>query len=124
MPKFRKKPVVVEAVQTVDRVEIETLEGTMVAEPWDWIITGVAGERYPCKPDIFRRTYELVGPDATRTDTERLDAVICGGVQASLVEPKDRPSFWYSNVRPSNEYATYRAAIDAAMDADAKREEV
>jgi len=58
MQKFRKRPVVIEATQTTTRVEIETLEGTMVAEPGDWIITGVKGERYPCKPDIFEMTYE------------------------------------------------------------------
>lgn len=32
----------------------------MVASPGDWIITGVHGEKYPCKPDIFEKTYELV----------------------------------------------------------------
>ena len=41
-----------------DNVEIETLEGTMTAQPGDWIIKGVAGELYPCKPDIFAQTYE------------------------------------------------------------------
>ena len=39
---------------------IETLEGGHVVCPGDWIITGVKGERYPCKPDIFEVTYELV----------------------------------------------------------------
>lgn len=39
-------------------IEIETLEGTMRAEPGDWIIRGVKGEFYPCKPDIFEATYE------------------------------------------------------------------
>ena len=56
--KFRKKPVVIEAERTTVAVDIETLEGTMRAEPGDWIITGVKGERYPCKPDIFEATYE------------------------------------------------------------------
>lgn len=37
---------------------VETLEGNMIASPGDWIITGVAGEKYPCKPDIFEKTYE------------------------------------------------------------------
>ena len=40
---------------------IVTLEGAMHASPGDWIITGVKGERYPCKPDIFAATYEAVG---------------------------------------------------------------
>lgn len=37
---------------------IETREGVMVAEPGDWIIRGIKGELYPCKPDIFEATYE------------------------------------------------------------------
>lgn len=57
---FRKKPVVISAVCTTERVEIVTLEGTMVADVGDWIITGVKGEKYPCKPDIFAATYEAV----------------------------------------------------------------
>lgn len=79
MAKYRKKPVVIEAVQydgTFDleflrgdeRVraggngacEIVTLEGVMRCEVGDWIIRGIKGELYPCKPDIFAATYELV----------------------------------------------------------------
>jgi len=80
MPKFRKKPVVIEAIQwnnnmyeiiefgdgsdnfgfSGDNCTINTLEGNMVASPLDWIIKGVNGEFYPCKPDIFEKTYELV----------------------------------------------------------------
>ena len=86
MPKFRKKPVEIEAWQlpakgeapdpnlvrfltSTDRaissgrdgcLEIETLEGTMVASPGDWVIKGVNGEFYPCKPDIFAKTYEAI----------------------------------------------------------------
>lgn len=81
--KFRKKPVVIEAVQwdvstpTFEEITkmigskwlpgpmgsqtfyIETLEGNMKVSPGDWIIKGVNGEFYPCKPDIFEKTYEL-----------------------------------------------------------------
>ena len=86
--KYRKKPVVIDASQLAEEngglivgwinaeggeanlrggpgggsrggsVLIETLEGVMVATPGDWIIRGVAGEFYPCKPDIFNATYE------------------------------------------------------------------
>lgn len=78
--KFRKKPVVIEAFcyrageqdyslaqDVIDgRVRypedgtmlIRTLEGEMCAQPGDWIIRGVKGELYPCKPDIFFATYE------------------------------------------------------------------
>jgi len=79
---FRKKPVVIEAVRwtgaNVDEVLgfilakgsvrrdgatssvlfIDTLEGTMRADAGDWIIRGIKGEFYPCKPDIFEATYE------------------------------------------------------------------
>lgn len=73
--KFRKKPIVIEAEQwPIDapddfpgidgviwqngRLEIETLEGPHTVTPGDWIITGIKGEKYPCKPDIFEATYE------------------------------------------------------------------
>ena len=80
MPKYHKKPVVIEAIQwnrkNTDAIKefgapfymerhpdtplyIETLEGVMRAEPYDYIIRGVKGEFYPCKPDIFEATYEL-----------------------------------------------------------------
>ncbi|MCE0912490.1 MULTISPECIES: hypothetical protein [Pseudomonas] len=78
MPMYRKKPVVIEAVQFdgslnsvesmqipncsqllgSNTLEIETLEGLMSAQPGDWIIKGVKGEFYPCKPDIFAATYD------------------------------------------------------------------
>lgn len=87
--KFRKKPVVIEAVQFTGRsqeindfieatqyenlcsigigldgepseVMIKTLEGTMTANIGDWIIRGIKGEYYPCKPEIFESTYEPV----------------------------------------------------------------
>lgn len=82
--KFRKKPVVIEAVEftgdypAVSRfmgsatwcsatdgsgnaaLMIPTLEGEMLAQLGDWIIKGVKGEFYPCRPDIFAATYETV----------------------------------------------------------------
>lgn len=75
--KYRKKPVVVEAVRFIGSnyeeirkfigqdtlcsnlsVVIPTLEGDMIAQKGDYIIKGVQGEFYPCKPDIFAETYE------------------------------------------------------------------
>ena len=44
-----------------DKVQVRTLEGVMTASPGDYIIKGVDGELYPCKPDIFEKTYEKVG---------------------------------------------------------------
>ena len=43
-----------------DKVQVRTLEGVMTASPGDYIISGVDGELYPCKPDIFEKTYEKV----------------------------------------------------------------
>jgi len=82
--KYRKKPVVIDAIQLEDSVRcldvlhklgldpvnftyadedpvlvIFTLEGTMIAHVGDYIIKGVNGEFYPCKPDIFEKTYEM-----------------------------------------------------------------
>ena len=59
--KFRKKPVVIEAYQTDQELIIQTMEGPLKASPGDWIITGIRGEQYPCKPDIFEKTYEPDG---------------------------------------------------------------
>jgi hypothetical protein len=91
MNQYRKKPVVIDAIQITDQnlvellgiteehphvktlcvivegnaitnrvhsVEIETPEGTMTGQPGDWLIRGVQGEFYPCKPSIFAATYE------------------------------------------------------------------
>jgi hypothetical protein len=82
--KFRKKPIIIEAEQwfhgkKVDGVIdvgnwkpfVETLEGNMVVTEGDWIITGVNGEKYPCKPDIFEKTYELVEIDDIKELIER-----------------------------------------------------
>ena len=58
--KYRKKPVVIEAYQTHQEMIVHTLEGDMKASVGDYIITGVDGEQYPCKPDVFEITYEPV----------------------------------------------------------------
>lgn len=97
MHKFRKKPVVIDAYQLPlagqpvpesfddwcidvgfgwdkfesdrdDGMIIYTPEGDVRADPGDWIIKGVAGEFYPCKPDIFAATYEAVGGDTAGAD--------------------------------------------------------
>lgn len=85
--RFRKKPVVIEAIQYLGSnyneikkfcpniitntcyscLSIPTLEGRMKADVNDWIIRGVKGEFYPCKPDIFEQTYEETADEPTRT---------------------------------------------------------
>ena len=69
--KYRKKPVVIDAYQTDKELTVHTLEGDMKANVGDYIITGVNGERYPCKPDIFEKTYE----PATNTHFDRIKAM-------------------------------------------------
>ncbi|OLN23866.1 hypothetical protein BTO30_02690 [Domibacillus antri] len=58
--KFVKKQVVISAFRTDKVMFIETLEGTMKAEKGDWIVTGIKGEQYPVKPDIFEETYKAI----------------------------------------------------------------
>ena len=58
--KYRKKPVVVKAARLTKQVTIQTLEGDMTGNVGDWLIEGINGEHYPCKPDIFDKTYERV----------------------------------------------------------------
>lgn len=58
--KFVKRPIVVEAWRIDHELMIPTLEGDMRASTGDWIVTGVKGEQYPVKPDIFEATYEPV----------------------------------------------------------------
>ena len=89
MKQYRKKPVVIEAVQwdgTIDgcievykileegnhevtlgdgKLKIPTLEGVISASPGDYIVKGIKGEVYPCKPDIFEQTYDEVGAGFT-----------------------------------------------------------
>lgn len=73
--KYRKKPVVVEAFPAEEPMDIETLEGTMHANAGDYIITGVEGERYPCKPDIFKKTYEPADAEPLSVDRDALLAL-------------------------------------------------
>lgn len=65
---YVKKPVVVQAYQTEDEIEIETLEGVMKANKKDYIIKGIEGEIYPCKPDIFKKTYETLNESPNTID--------------------------------------------------------
>lgn len=58
--RYRKKPIIITAYRTNKPLMIPTLEGTLKASVGDYIITGLRGEKYPCKPDIFEKTYELV----------------------------------------------------------------
>jgi hypothetical protein len=60
MAKYRKKPVIIDAVRITRQIAIETLEGIMLGNAGDWLITGVNGEQYPCKDDVFQKTYEPV----------------------------------------------------------------
>lgn len=66
MARFRKRPVIVDAVQIKHKITIDTREGKLKGYPGDWLITGVAGERYPCGDEIFRATYEPVNGEAEK----------------------------------------------------------
>ena len=60
MPKFRKRPVLVDAIRMKGSFVVSTKEGEMVGKHGDWLITGVEGEQYPCDHGIFLRTYDHI----------------------------------------------------------------
>ena len=64
MPRFRKRPLIVDAVRLTRHVSVQTLEGTVDGEPGDWLITGIEGEQYPVKHSIFMATYEPTNEEA------------------------------------------------------------
>jgi hypothetical protein len=100
MPKFKKKPVVIDAIRASEALDwakcewnkmpnwlreaydrgiavfapasilIKTLEGDHTAQRDDWIIRGIKGELYPCKPDIFDATYEAMPDNCPAHDTQ------------------------------------------------------
>lgn len=94
--KFRKKPVVIEAIQfngndkecisfcktaeysddLIPSLIIPTLEGKMKCSIGDWIIKGVNGEFYPCKPDIFEKTYESADTPQHKTPIVLFDRAL------------------------------------------------
>jgi NTP pyrophosphatase (non-canonical NTP hydrolase) len=102
--KYRKRPVVIDAIQwqgtaaaavpiinwiltgagsaryhdeedDLPGIAIDTLEGTVTASPGDWIIRGVRGEFYPCKPDIFAATYEPVDTPRSKVSSQPFDTL-------------------------------------------------
>ena len=56
--KYKKKPVVVNAIELKEKVNIHTREGVLFGYPGDFVIEGIEGEVYPCGKDIFWKTYE------------------------------------------------------------------
>ena len=153
MQKFQKKPVVIEAVQFTGSnhrevlsfvypdlsedaivgaetmrlpVVIETMEGDMTASPGDWIIKGVKGEFYPCKPDIFAATY---GPPAnTEGASEFLRRATSGNYR--IVNSGDLDRFQISEaqanglffVDPETSYGWALLPWDLTTTRDRKRE--
>lgn len=104
--RFRKKPVAIEAIQytgdpasayeisewahagfppeagaiilnNVTHLSVRTLEGDMIAMPGDWIIKGIKGEFYPCKPDIFAATYEPADSAPAMPEDEVMEMALC-----------------------------------------------
>ena len=135
---YRKRPVVITATQwfkhgdhaAVERVPlsdlecdfgwVKTLEGGHMVTPGDWIITGVKGEHYPCKPDIFAATYEPAsrapappGPAATAGEVKRFRVVTDEMVHAA-VETHARLLYMDPQFSVTIEDAM-KAALEAAL---------
>lgn len=115
---YKKRPVVVQAIrfqgtgnivdcvefldgrcldpiQTKPNIIIRTLEGDMVCAPGDWIIKGVKGEFYPCKPDIFALTYEDAGPSEEPTESRQSPTKTAGCV--NFLGPDGNPAGGWVN---------------------------
>ncbi|MEZ2297294.1 hypothetical protein [Variovorax sp. RCC_210] len=133
---FRKRPVVIEAFQLPaagvdvpdafhhwcervgfvnftsgrdETLEIQTLEGTMTAQPCDWIIKGVKGEFYPCKPDIFAATYELTTTLPNAAAQEAIGQPSGGALAPNLVAAHN---------------AALTAAIEAIRETESRKEAI
>ncbi len=162
---FRKRPVVVEAIQWTGRnqtavtdfcsdlvrlnssgtmhlgfegrsvvepqnnkVLIRTLEGVMEASAGDWIIRGVKGEYYPCKPDIFAATYAAVPTDDERSQAVARLASFVSSLKASVAAPEAMKAIWggddfaatlevvLASVAPRSEDADAAEAIENAWE--------
>lgn len=118
MKQYRNKPVVIEAIRFIDDVDrileiqkfagqetirvdykdknnptlkIDTLEGVMTASVGDYIIKGVQGEFYPCKPDIFEKTYEEAQPKQSIINRATSYAYMVAGESPDIVLADESP---------------------------------
>lgn len=142
--KYRKKPVLIEAIQLTSdvaqfwrvyefmrsdvqewddepfRIRIRTLEGEMWATEGDWVIKGVQGEFYPCKPDIFAQTYE----SAARPAPEALPVPAPTSAEVDFIErvakqKPEKPDYWSTcgqcehNIWDAEELVEARAKVAA-----------
>ncbi len=148
---YRKKPVVIEAIQWPgtkfeitppqwfrdalyaepgapgfvmrigDRIVIETLEGQVWAQPGDWIIRGVKGELYPCKPDIFAATYEPAALVAQPAAPVVPEGYVLVPKTMTIEMHIAFAEVWFSKVRPIDDHDmqdAYDAMLDAAPPAE------
>lgn len=131
MPKFRKKPVIITALQWFPGVEIEgvitpdrdgvtqfepyidTLEGPHLVRSGDWIIVGIKGEKYPCKPDIFKATYEPADQEAIDAFREPLPASLKG--ETRIRYSRDRKHYYLPDYSGAQDFwlstETYPGAV-------------
>ena len=99
MARYVKKPIEIEAFQTDKELIIHTLEGDMKANVGDYIITGVEGEQYPCKPNIFEKTYEIA--------TNNTADVVPRSEVEKLTEERDKYKKYYYNTSYAGEGQMY-----------------
>ena len=110
--KYRKKPVVVEAYKTDKEIVIHTLEGDMKASIGDYIITGVNGEQYPCKPDIFEKTYEAV----TNTNYDKIKAMSVEEMAEMLLDESENNYTYCNYCNHQSYYAPHCSSTDFETD--------
>lgn len=104
---YTKKPITVKAWQTDEELYINTLEGVMKADKGDYIIQGVKGEYYPCKPDVFHETYVSPATEDMIPDYKKLQ--ISQNYELRIYED---PSLKFTLVTQFNEYNLNSVQVD------------
>lgn len=107
MPFYRKRPVVVEAIELTKSTVVRTREGDMIAGPGDWLITGVEGEKYPCSPKTFSQSYEHVDGHRFRKRPVIVDAIRLThrvSIETSAGTLVGEPGDWFVNGVDGSQY--------------------
>ena len=116
---YRKRAVEIEAIELTREAVVETLEGKLVANAGDWLITGVEGEKYPCPPDVFERTYEHVSGSRYRKLPVIVDAIQltrCVSIETEQGVLVGSPGDWFVSGVQGSQYPCAAGAFEATYE--------
>ena len=106
--RYRKRPVVIEAAELEDEIVIKTREGELKGYPGDKLIKGIEGEIYPCDPEIFDKTYDLV-------DDETTDDIVKSALEALETEPSNLDHVHTVYIKSTDEWVTLEELADRTI---------